>query len=379
MALPFNPVSTPPLSQLAAPAKVSPQTTPVQGATTPIVQRPIAQPSIAPSAAMNAQTVTGLNPGATSPLPASQTTAAAPQTQSVQATPAQPTQMPVQQMPMPPMQQQQPPQPPPMQQPAPAQQSVENQALNGGSNNQQVFNFMRALQGVNSSGSNAMQNTPANSAINQQGQAQSLYGAPVSAATAPAGAGPTLSPQQALNAPTVTGLNPTPALTNTSVLPINPITPNSAQLQPSLSPATAPRVTGLTSTPNLNAPVANNIGAQVGAGASMPSTVVSDEKAKTNISDPSDDSSLRKFLDNLTANKYDYKDKADGDKQGYVSPMAQDLEKSELGKTMVDTQPDGKKVVNYGRGFGIITAAQSLLHDRMSTIEKSLKLTKKDK
>lgn len=101
--------------------------------------------------------------------------------------------------------------------------------------------------------------------------------------------------------------------------------------------------------------------------------LVSDENAKTNIeSAPTRD--LQSFLDNLGAHKYDYKDKADGDKEGYVSPMAQELEKSKLGATMVETRPDGKKQVNYGRGFGIITAAQSLLHDRLTQIEKSLKI-----
>ena len=54
--------------------------------------------------------------------------------------------------------------------------------------------------------------------------------------------------------------------------------------------------------------------------------------------------------------------------------MAQDLEKSKLGKTMVETRPDGLKQVNYGRGFGIITAAQALMHQRLSHIEKALKI-----
>jgi hypothetical protein len=114
----------------------------------------------------------------------------------------------------------------------------------------------------------------------------------------------------------------------------------------------------------------SQLGSQVNSGTAQLGSLVSDEKAKTNIMPANN---LNEFLSHLTANSYTYKNKEHGEGT-FFSPMAQDLEKSKLGKTMVETRPDGLKQINYGRGFGIITAAQALMHQRLSNIEKALKI-----
>lgn len=82
---------------------------------------------------------------------------------------------------------------------------------------------------------------------------------------------------------------------------------------------------------------------------------------------------IDKFLDNIEAKSYKYKNpekpfRGDGK---YVSPMAQDLEKTELGKDMVINTPDGK-VVDYGKGFGTLLASQALLKEKIDEIEKRI-------
>ncbi len=98
---------------------------------------------------------------------------------------------------------------------------------------------------------------------------------------------------------------------------------------------------------------------------------ISDELLKVEIkgSDPK----VSKFLDAINAHEYEYK-KSVKDLPGagegkHVSPMAQELEKSELGKQMVIDTPKGK-MVDYGKGFGTILAAQAVLNKRLNDLEK---------
>ena len=95
-------------------------------------------------------------------------------------------------------------------------------------------------------------------------------------------------------------------------------------------------------------------------------TLFSDENLKTNIEDA--EPALRTFLDNLSAYEYDYKDKKHGAGR-YVSPMAQDLLKSDIGRSMVIEKEEGL-AVDYGRGFGALLAAQASLNKRLAKIEK---------
>jgi len=96
----------------------------------------------------------------------------------------------------------------------------------------------------------------------------------------------------------------------------------------------------------------------------------SDEKIKKNVKSGSKETS--QFLDALKAYKYKYKNPdMPGQAPGpQVSVMAQDLEKAgPMGKQMVQDTPNGK-MVDYGRGFGAILAAQAELNKRLKNLEK---------
>lgn len=85
------------------------------------------------------------------------------------------------------------------------------------------------------------------------------------------------------------------------------------------------------------------------------------------------DERIKQFLDKQKAYEYEYKDQyknLPGAGEGrYVSPMAQDLAKTELGRSMVSEAPNGKLVVDYGKGFGTIVAAQAYLNERLNELE----------
>lgn len=100
-------------------------------------------------------------------------------------------------------------------------------------------------------------------------------------------------------------------------------------------------------------------------------SAMSDERQKAGVSNG--DPKLRSFYDALEAHSYRYKDpSAPGAGEGrYVSPMAQELEKSEIGKTMVTDTPEGK-MVDYGKGFGAMLAGQAEFHDRLKKVEAAL-------
>jgi hypothetical protein len=91
----------------------------------------------------------------------------------------------------------------------------------------------------------------------------------------------------------------------------------------------------------------------------------SDENAKKNVRSGAED--IQSFLDAIAAHKYEYKDKSNGEGER-VSPMAQELEKSKMGSDMVIDTPDGK-MVDYGKGFGAILAAQAELNKRLKKLE----------
>lgn len=94
--------------------------------------------------------------------------------------------------------------------------------------------------------------------------------------------------------------------------------------------------------------------------------LASDENLKKDITDASSD--ISEFLNAVKAHKYKYKN-PDMDGSGeYVSPMAQELEKSSIGESMVMDTPRGK-MVDYSRGFGALLAAQAELNDRLKKLE----------
>lgn len=140
--------------------------------------------------------------------------------------------------------------------------------------------------------------------------------------------------------------------------------------------------------PNVNGSLSNSIGSGLFGGSSGSSAAsdasdvgdiaddssdfadfFSDKNLKTNVKN--DDFDMDKFLDNLSGYKYQYKPKAvemgmpTGEQHG---PMAQDLEKSPVGKSLVEDTPDGK-MVDYSKSGPVMMAALANLHGRMRKVE----------
>lgn len=121
---------------------------------------------------------------------------------------------------------------------------------------------------------------------------------------------------------------------------------------------------------------ASVVGGLLGAGSSIGAAFASDEKVKENKAPAKKE--INSFLDALSARQYNYKQKFDNDTSKKYGIMAQDLEKSKVGKSMVK-EMGGVKHVDYGAGFGAILAAQAELNDRLKKLEGSSKPEKKKK
>lgn len=109
-----------------------------------------------------------------------------------------------------------------------------------------------------------------------------------------------------------------------------------------------------------------NIAGQVAAGAATHS----DRRAKTKVVHAKD---VDKLLSRLKPYEYDYKD-PDKPLRGrgrHAGVMAQDLEKSKLGKKMVSTDGEGTKVVDYGKGLSTMMASIARVHERVKALEGS--------
>lgn len=184
--------------------------------------------------------------------------------------------------------------------------------------------------------------------------------------TSAAGAGSPVSGNPAI------GLNataPTPSPLAGVATPIQRPTLNTATAGGS-SPLTNPAIASAAAPivgPVIN-PAAQAINNPVFATQSL--ARLSDERSKV-----PDTQGLRDMLDGLEAHQYRYKDpSAPGAGAGtYVSPMAQELEQTDLGKDMVFAGPDGTKMVDYGKGFGTMLAGQAMLHQRVSDLEDILR------
>lgn len=112
--------------------------------------------------------------------------------------------------------------------------------------------------------------------------------------------------------------------------------------------------------------VAGDRGIQAGLGGGIFDILKSDEDSKINIHVGGDSS--KDFLDALTAYNFKYKDQKDGEGEQF-GVMAQDLEEAgPVGEQMVIDTPEGK-MVDFGKGFGAILAAQVELNDRLKKLE----------
>lgn len=120
------------------------------------------------------------------------------------------------------------------------------------------------------------------------------------------------------------------------------------------------------------------IGKALGMGkeaAPAAAAAASDKAGKKDVK--SGDSKARSFLDALKAYEYEYKDpsKPGAGEGKFISPMAQDLEKTELGAQAVMDTPEGK-MVDYGKLGGAMLASQTMLNERLNTLEAALKAKK---
>lgn len=95
---------------------------------------------------------------------------------------------------------------------------------------------------------------------------------------------------------------------------------------------------------------------------------LSDKNEKESISD--DQAKIKEYLDNIKAYTYNYKDpSAPGQGEGrFTSPMAQDMEKSDLGAQMVHDTPNGK-IVDYGHHLGTIHGSLAYLNEELNKLK----------
>jgi hypothetical protein len=119
----------------------------------------------------------------------------------------------------------------------------------------------------------------------------------------------------------------------------------------------------------------------IGGALSAAAAVFSDKRAKKDIKATKGEatraldkmagsgSKEREMLDKLQAYQYKYKHEGE-DASPQMGIMAQDLEKSRLGKQMVvQDEVTGLKMVDFGRGFGALLASQAELNKRLKAIE----------
>lgn len=104
-------------------------------------------------------------------------------------------------------------------------------------------------------------------------------------------------------------------------------------------------------------------------GAAGSAVALSDERAKENIKDA--DKDMDEFLKALTPKSYKYKPgyEKETEGKGVHGIMAQDLEKSKAGKSLVK-EIGGLKHVDTRMGFGTALAALARLNQRVSDLEK---------
>lgn len=113
----------------------------------------------------------------------------------------------------------------------------------------------------------------------------------------------------------------------------------------------------------------------LGALGTAASAYFSDIKLKQNIVNSED--RLTDFLNKLDAYDYDYKDEKHG-KGRQTSVMAQDLEKSEIGKKAVIETDEGK-MVDYTKLLPELLAATAQTHKKVTKLEEALLAKKKNK
>lgn len=100
-------------------------------------------------------------------------------------------------------------------------------------------------------------------------------------------------------------------------------------------------------------------------GAGTAAAAASDERGKENIE--SSNGKAIDLIEHLKGKLYEYKDDSNGPGL-HIGIMAQDLEKTPLGRSMV-FEENGMKKVDYGKGFGAVLAAMTEINDKLKDLE----------
>lgn len=100
------------------------------------------------------------------------------------------------------------------------------------------------------------------------------------------------------------------------------------------------------------------------ASAAQQPLTMSDENAKTEIKPAN--KPVADFFATIGAHEYEYKNSKHGEGK-FVSPMAQELEKTVIGKSAVIDTPEGKKV-DYPRLTGVALAGLALHHSDLKKL-----------
>lgn len=100
----------------------------------------------------------------------------------------------------------------------------------------------------------------------------------------------------------------------------------------------------------------------------------SDEKIKKSAG--GGDGNIRDFVEALSAHRFKYKEPEKFGEGEHLGIMAQDLEKTPIGKSMVLDTPEGK-MVDYSKAGGAMLAMSSMMNDRLSDLEKAFASRKK--
>ena len=271
--------------------------------------------------------------------------------------------------------------------------AVEQNALGG--NRQQVSNFMNALNQVGAGSNNGFMNSPSHLAqpqitnlvdptlagTNSGGsQANSQYGGGYSdtnqSNTAPGGY--QVDPNVMYNY--ANGLDNNLAGTGQGTTYSNDPNASTTYSNDPNASSDPPKIVTPDTQPGQQHTTTHIIPAQQSATAQDPRYLGSDEQLKTAIKPG--DKDLNAFLNSINAHSYKYKNPELDGIGTFTSPMAQELEKTELGKQAVIETPRGK-MVNYPRLGAVNLAAVSVVHketvrlqEQINQLRKSFKLGK---
>lgn len=108
-------------------------------------------------------------------------------------------------------------------------------------------------------------------------------------------------------------------------------------------------------------------GAMAGSGGGSAPVTASDVRVKTDVSEA--DMDVDAFLNEITGYKYNYKDPEKHGSGRRLGVMAQDLEKSPMGETLVSEMEDGVKGIDDKKALHASLAGLARLNDRLKKVE----------